>query len=181
MERIISNIDFITGSWIFYFFFVIHELEEWNIFKFEDKHFTGLPAGTTPKRSRLWILIICITGLIWVSVAAFSADQAAAAYIFLPAIILVMLNAVQHIFWTVYFREYAPGLISAVLLILPTGSILIANTVDNYISLWYPVIWAAAALFVLIQTIRAGKNATPMLKIIHNIGINADKFLFKQP
>ena len=181
MESMVLNINFINGSWIFWFFFVIHELEEWNIIKFEEKNFKGLPDKATARSSRLWILVICIIGLIWVSAAALTGNPVTAVYIFLPVVILVMLNAVQHVFWTIYFREYAPGLISAVLLILPAGSLLIVNALENQIFIGYPAVLTAAALFVLIQTIKAGRKATPMLKIIHTIGINADKYLFKRP
>jgi hypothetical protein len=128
---IFKQIDFLSMVWLFFIAFVIHEAEEWNITDFELRNFVGVPATVTRKNARMWIGIICGVGLVWCAAATWRGNPTLAAYVFLPAVALALGNALQHVFWTFYFRQYAPGVISAVVLLIPLGGTLAARAVQQ--------------------------------------------------
>jgi len=99
--------------WIFYFVFVLHELEEWNIDRFEHQHFEGLSPAATDRSARMWIGFVVLVGLIWCAAATLPGNPTLPAWIFFgdchPA-------DERHFstFLSYYFRGYAPGVITAV-------------------------------------------------------------------
>ena len=166
------QINFLTAIWLFFLVFVIHEFEEWNIDQFEHRMFVGLSPAATDRSARMWIGFVVLAGLIWCSVATLSGNPVTAAWIILPAIALMLQNALQHVYWTFYFRQYAPGVVTASLLMIPVGGYVIAMSISQgYMPLWYVAIWAAVVILGLIQTVRAGNKMTPLIRAINNIGI----------
>jgi hypothetical protein len=84
------------------------------------------------------IAFICTVGLIWCTAATLPGIPSLAAWVFLPAIAVALQNALQHAFWSVYFKQYAPGVITAVVLLIPIGSYVAAWAVrQGYVSVWY--------------------------------------------
>ena len=168
----LGQISFLNILWIFFAFFVLHELEEWNIDRFEHKHFEGLPPAATDRSARMWILFVSLAGLIWCIIATAPGSPAIAAWIILPAVAIALQNALQHIVWSVYFRQYAPGTISAALLLIPSGSYVIARALEQgYIPVWYAVVGVAFIAAGFVQTVRAGNKMTPFIRAINNLGI----------
>jgi hypothetical protein len=167
-----GQISFLNLLWLFFLFFVIHELEEWNIDRFEHRHFDGLPAAATDRSARMWIGFVVLFGLVWILTAILPGDPALSAWIFLPAIAILVQNALQHLFWTVHFRAYAPGVVTAVLLLIPFGSYISVQAVQmSYVPAWYAAALGAFVLLGLAQTVRAGKRMTPLIQAINSIGI----------
>lgn len=175
MSNIVTALEqtsFLNLLWLFFFIFVLHELEEWNIDRFEHRHFEGLPSAATDRSARMWIAFVVLVGLIWCAVATLPGDPATAAWIFLPAIAILLQNSLQHIYWSWYFKQYAPGVITAALLLIPFGCYVIARAVtQGYVPVWYTAILAALIVMGSIQTIRAGSKMTPLIRAINNIGI----------
>jgi hypothetical protein len=168
----LGQISFLNIVWIFFAGFIVHELEEWNIDRFEHEHFEGISPAATDRSARLWILFISLVGLVWCTVATLPGSPASAAWIILPAVAVMLQNALQHVIWTVYFRQYAPGVISAALLLIPSGSYLFARALQqDYIPVWYAIIWAAFVIIGFAQTVRAGNKMTPLIRAINNLGI----------
>jgi hypothetical protein len=169
---VLENLDFIGALWVFVLLFMIHELEEWNITKFEHRNFIGVPPGTTAKSDRVWIAFISLVGCLWCAAATLPGDPTIAAFVLLPALVLALSNALQHIFWTFYFKQYAPGVVSAALLLVPSICCLVAWAVlQGYAPIWYVVVWAVPAVLGLAQTVRAGNRITPLVHFVHNTGI----------
>jgi hypothetical protein len=169
---VLEQTSFLTMLWVFYLVFVLHELEEWNIDRFEHQHFEGLPPAATDRSARMWIGFVVLIGLIWCAAATLPGIPAIAAWIFLPAIAILLMNALQHMFWSYYFKQYAPGVITAALLLLPFGVYLAARAVAHgYVPAWYAAVWVAFVVIGLAQTIRAGDKMTPLIRSINNIGI----------
>jgi hypothetical protein len=80
-------------------------------------------------------------------------------------------NACQHIFWTFYFKQYAPGLITAVLLIIPLGSLIVVQAIQQgYVSPWYVAVLAGVVVLPLIHTVKAGNEMTPPIRAIYGLG-----------
>ncbi|MBN1312441.1 MAG: HXXEE domain-containing protein [Anaerolineae bacterium] len=120
---------------------------------------------------RIWIAFICTVGLIWCAAATLPGKPPIAAFVFLPAVVLVAGNALQHIFWSFYFRQYAPGVITAVLLIIPLGGYLTITAIQqHYVPLWYVAAWLGVMAVVVVQTVRSGNRASPMIHRIYNLG-----------
>lgn len=167
----IEHLDFLSLLWLFLIFFVIHEAEEWNISEFERRNFVGVPSTVTKKNARMWIGIICVVGFVWCAAATLSGNPTVAAYVFLPAIALVLGNALQHVFWTFYFRQYSPGLITAVLLLIPLGGYLVARAVQQgYAPLWYVAAWVVPIVLLVVHTVRAGNEMTPPIRAVYYLG-----------
>ena len=81
-------------------------------------------------------------------------------------------NAIQHIYWSLYFKRYAPGVITSTLMVIPFGSYLVSKAVqEGYVPVLYAAVWAAFILAGTVQTVRAGANMTALIRTINNIGI----------
>ncbi len=174
MNNIISLLikpDFITLIWLFFFGFVIHELEEWNIDQYEQRHFIGLPSGSTDRSARMWIACVCLIGLVWTVLASLPADSSIAAWIFLPAVAILVQNALQHIYWSFYFKQYSPGTTTAIVLIAIGSYMFYVSAQKSYLPGWYLILLGIFIIAGLIQTLRAGKQMTPLIQAINRIGI----------
>jgi len=168
----LGQISFLNLLWLFFFKFVLHELEEWNIDRFEHQHFEGLPSAATDRSARMWIAFVVLVGLIWCTAATLPGDPTLAAWIFLPAIAILLQNALQHVYWSYYFRGYSPGVITSVLLLIPFGCYLVARAIgQGYVPAWYAAVLAAFVLLGFAQTVRAGNRMTPLIRAINNVGI----------
>lgn len=170
--NILGQIPFTTGLWLFYGLVVIHELEEWNIDRFERKHFEGLPAAASDCSARMVIAFVSAVGLVWCSIAALSGDPTLAAWIFSPAIAFMLLNALQHIFWSFYFRKLAPGAVTAALLIIPMGSFLTARAIgQGYVPGWYAAVLGIVIILGFTHTVISGSRMPALIRYGNRIGI----------
>jgi len=98
--------------------------------------------------------------------------------VLLPAAAVAFQNALQHVFWLIYFREYAPGVVTSVLLLIPMVCYLTARAVQQgYVPAWYVVALAVLIVPGLIQTARAGNRLTPQFRAIHNFSVALSKWL----
>ena len=166
-----GQLEFLKMLWLLLLAFFIHEIEEWNITDFERRNFVGLPTIVTKRNARMWIKFICLVGLVWCSAATLPGNPTLAAYVFLPAIFLVLGNALQHVFWTFYFRQYAPGVVSAVLLLIPICCYVIVSAVKlGYSPRWYVAAMAVLIVVPLVHTVRAGNEMTPLVRAIYHLG-----------
>jgi hypothetical protein len=166
------QVNFLTAIWLFFLVFILHEVEEWNIDQFEHRNFVGLPPAATDRSARMWIGFVVLTGLIWCTAATLPGNPTIAAWIILPAIAIMLQNSLQHVFWVFYFRQYAPGVVTAVLLMIPLGGYVIAIAIEQgYVPIWYIALWTAVAIMGFVQTVRAGNKMTPLIRTINNIGI----------
>jgi hypothetical protein len=167
----LANLGFISWIWVFLLFTAIHELEEWNINAFERRHFTDVPEYATSRSARGVIVFVCLAGLIWSSAAAVSGDPTTAAWILLPAVFFMIMNAVQHVYWSVLSRSFMPGIFSAVFLIIPSGAYMILRAVGpEKVPAWYAAVWTVIFTAVWIHTARAGRRMTLFIRGVYRIG-----------
>lgn len=184
MASIISfleNINFTLLLWIFAIAFALHEVEEWNIMKWYQRNFVDLPP-TTDKGVRSWIVFISLIGFIWCFIAVLPGNPKIAMYVFIPAIAVALQNSLQHVYWLIYFRDYPPGVITAVLLLLPLGSYIIIEAIQKeFIPVWYVALWAVLIIPGLAQTVRAGNTMTSPMRAMHNFGNTLSQKIWKTP
>ena len=68
-------------------------------------------------------------------------------------------------------EEY-PGVVTAVLAVIPFGCYLIARAaLAGYVPVWYAAVCVAFILIGSVQTVTAGSRMTPLIRAINNIGI----------
>ena len=167
----INQIDFLTWLWLFVIVFALHEVEEWNILRWYQRNYVDLPPSTD-KAVRVWIIFVILIGFVWCAVATLPGSQVLAAYVFLPAIAVAIQNALQHVYWLFYFKQYAPGIITSVFGLIPFGIYLVIRAIwQNFVPLWYVGILILLLIPSLAQTVQAKNKMTKQIRAIHHFGI----------
>lgn len=158
---ILGNLGFLSALWVFAIAFALHEAEEWNIVDWYHRNWVDLPP-ITHKDAHAWLVFISIVGFVLCGAATLPGNPTIAAWVLFPVIALVFQNTLQHVYWQLYFREYAPGVITSVLLLLPMAAYLTARAIQqNYVPVWYVVVLAVLITPGVIQTIKAGNRLIP--------------------
>jgi hypothetical protein len=174
----LESLNFLTALWLFLFAFVLHELEEWHITEFERRNFVELPPTATGRSARMWIAFICTVGLVWCAAATLPGIPTIAAWVFLPAIAAALTNTLQHVYWSLYFKQYAPGVITAVGLLIPIGGYVAAWAVQQeYAPVWYVAILAGLGVWVLVHTVRDGNRMSPIIRAVYSLGFRLSEKL----
>lgn len=141
--------------------FYLHEAEEWNILRWEQRNFVNLPAKTNVS-VRTFLVVFTMFGFLWTALAALPTNPTIAAFVLLPFAAGAFLNALQHLFYTLYFRQYAPGVITSVVLYLPIVGYLTARVIEEHlVPVAYVVVLVLLTVLGLIHTIKAG-NVLPL-------------------
>ena len=167
----VNQIDFLTWLWLFVIAFALHEVEEWNILSWYQRNYVDLPPSTN-QAVRVWIIFVSLIGFVWCTVATLPGDPVLAAYVFLPAIAVAMQNALQHVYWLFYFKQYAPGIITSVFCLIPLGGYLAIQAVgQSFVPLWYVGLLLLLLLPGLVQTVQAKNRMTKQIRAIHHLGI----------
>lgn len=167
--------------WIYCGFFVLHELEEWNIAGFEKRVFKGLPAVHTDRNARAWIVLVSLLALVWCAVASMIDDPRLSTAVFLPAIFIAATNGLQHVIWSVRFRAMAPGLVTALLLILPASAGLVGIVVArDLVPLGYVAGLSSLALLALAFTLVSGARMPAFVPVVYGLGDRCAR-LFMRP
>jgi hypothetical protein len=167
----INKIDLLTWLWLFVIAFALHEVEEWNILRWYQRNFVDLPPSND-KSVRVWIIFVILIGFVWSAVATLPRNPVFAVYVLLPAIAVAIQNALQHVYWFFFFKQYTPGIITSVFLLIPFGVYLIIRVVwQNLVPLWYVGILILLLIPGLVQTVQAKNRMTKQIRAIHRLGI----------
>jgi hypothetical protein len=162
---------FLAAVWLLPAAVALHEAEEWNILAWEQRHFVNVPSKTQAS-TRTFLVFFSLMGFLLTGVAVLPGSPRLAAWIVLAFAAGASLNALQHIFYLVFFKEYAPGVITAVLLILPVSGYLMVRAIEeNLIPIGYVAALSALVVLGLIQTIRAGNTFIPFFKAVSQFGL----------
>jgi Protein of unknown function with HXXEE motif len=173
----IVQIDLLTWLWVFVVIFAIHELEEWNILSWYRRNYVDLPPSTD-KATRVWIIFIILVALAWCAAGTLPGNPALAAYVLLPAVAIAVQNAIQHVYWQLYFKQYAPGIITAIFGLIPIGICLFAGAVwQGLVPIWYAGVLVILIVPGLVQTVKAKNMMTPQIRAIHHLGIKLAELL----
>lgn len=177
MFTFLNQMSFLTAIWLLPFAIGFHEVEEWNILHWEQRNFVNLPAKTHTS-VRTFLVFFTLFGFLWTALAAFPNNPKIAAFVFLPFAAGAFLNVLQHLFYTVYFKQYAPGVITSVVLYLPIVSYLTARAIqENLVPVAYVVALGILAILGLIQTMKAGNTFIPAFRALSQFGMALSKWL----
>jgi Protein of unknown function with HXXEE motif len=173
----LNHMPFLTVIWLLPIALALHEAEEWNILPWEQRNFVDLPAKTYAS-VRTFLAFFTLFGFLWTALAALLNNPTIAAFIILLLAAGGFLNALQHLFYTIYFREYAPGIITSVALYLPISGYLTARAIqENLVPVVYVGALGIVVILCLIQTMKAGNTFIPAFRAVSHIGMALSKWL----
>lgn len=105
--------------------YAIHHFEEHEVFNFIEwklKYFNHSAAALSTE-AILSILVCVIVGFVFLHLVK---NNKASAYIILYILFAIqIINAVFHIFFSLYFNDFSPGLITSILVYLPGNYLIV--------------------------------------------------------
>ena len=105
--------------------YAIHHFEEHVVFNFIEwklKYFNHSAAALSTE-AILSILVCVIVGFVFLHLVK---NNKASAYIILYILFAIqIINAVFHIFFSLYFNDFSPGLITSILVYLPGNYLIV--------------------------------------------------------
>jgi hypothetical protein len=88
-----------------------------------------------------------------------------------PLVSVVLLNALQHLYWWIAFRAYAPGAITSLALLLPLCLLLgWMALAQGLLPPWYLALLLVGVGLGLVQTVRARNRLTAGFRAISRFG-----------
>jgi len=164
--------------WLLAVALALHEAEEWNIYGWYERNYVKMPASRTKSTIRFFLVFLSILGFVWVGVAVCWGSPVIAAWIILPLVGLIAQNVLQHVYWQIRFKEYAPGLLTAIVLLAPLSyGIINASIVEASVPVWYLIIIGVGIIPGLVDTVRAGNRLTRGILGIHSFSLRGMKLL----
>ena len=172
----LEHLNFLNSIWLFLFALVLHVLEEWNNLAcwFEKNFISSSPV--TNKSTRVGLIFSIGIIFIWSIIAVITRNHNGAALILLPLLAFLFMHALQHVYWCLYFRKYAPGVITSILFLLPITCCLIVKSVQQkYAPIWYVVILIILIAVGFIETVKAGKTTPKTVRAFNNLAISLSR------
>ena len=170
MSRVVDwfmGLDFRKAIWIAPLVWTLHEAEEWNITDWGRRHFADPGYFSEIDQPIAWVGLglVALAGVLWTCLTAWPKNPKFAAFVTLPFFVFFTFgNALQHIYYALFFRGYDPGLVTATLLVGPVAVGLTAKAVRDRLFPW----WFATVLYLLmipslVVTIRALDHVPPQV------------------
>ena len=140
----------------------LHEAEEWFILSWYERYWTNL-QDLSSLTVHTWLLFAAALGFVatflFTRIGSIRAASGLALFFFVP---MVVPNAIQHIFWVFYFGAYAPGVVTAVVLLIPVALYLTVRSVrEARIPIWVAAAFYLPTVPTLLTTIRLGNEIPP--------------------
>lgn len=117
-SRVSAALTLRRTVWLGAFALVIHEFEEWNIAPWFTEHFENAP-GIQPPAVWLGLVVVSAFALAWAWAATRAKSDVVCAAAALLLFVVAAGNALEHLVWLVLVGAYAPGVLTASLLVLP--------------------------------------------------------------
>lgn len=148
MAGVPPEIEIRRTLWLFVAAFALHEAEEWNLVSWLNAHFTP-SAAFNDFEARVLLAAITVLGVGFAAAVISAFTLRNAVRILLPVFVApIIANALTHVFWLVYFWSYAPGVVTALLLLIPLGGFLAIRAVRHQF-LPAAAAWCLAALALI--------------------------------
>jgi hypothetical protein len=173
------GLDFRKAIWIAPLVWTLHEVEEWNIISWGRSHFAD--PGYFSEIDQPVVLIglgmIALAGVLWTCLAAWPKNPKFAAFLTLPVFVFFAFgNALQHLYYAYFFRGYNPGLVTAMLLVMPVVIGLTVKAVrSRLIPLWFATVLYLLTIPSMVVTIRALDQVPPQvppnIQSVHRIAL----------
>lgn len=163
LRKKVSSLGFTSLLWLFPIVFSLHELEEWNALRWEQAHFTEMP-DIPLVGSRMFFFAIGVFSFLVVWLATRFKNPKITAYLTLPFIILITLNGIQHIFYSLHFVSIYPGFFFGGLAGVPLGAYLVVWALeDRLVRPVYALPFLGYAAFALVETFLNPNVMSPVI------------------
>lgn len=154
MIEILNEVNVKTVMWIIPIIFYLHEMEEWNIYDWYHSTYQT-PPPSTKLSMRIWLWLISIWGFMVTVISYIIPNKTISAMIILFLIVFTTFNGLQHIYWTIAFKKYAPGVIWSSFGIIAGGIITAVILIQHSVAPGYILFLYLITVPLLIQTVRA--------------------------
>ena len=157
----IENLNVITLLKIVPFAFALHELEEWNTLSWHQNHQSNIPAVTDIDLRTIFLFLIIILFVVFYTSIQLK-NKKITAYILFPFLALMCYNGIVHLYWTLYFKDYSPGLIFGFFLGVPLMIVIMHKLMrENLIKKWYAILVGLLFTGLFIEVIHLGDKLEP--------------------
>ena len=139
-----ARVALVRSLWVVAAAMTVHELEEWNLAPWFSRNFAN---HTSISDEAIWFglafVIVVFNSWIFLATRLRSSVSISVAAL-VPVVLVAVGNSVQHITWTLIFGEYAPGVASAVFLVLPASCLVMRNMIRQSRLFAIPIVACAA-------------------------------------
>lgn len=166
--KTLRDLPFTTLIWLLPISLTLHELEEWNIMPWYQANFAN-PPQTPDHAAHTGLLFISALGFFVTLLASgFRNTKITAGLTLTFFIAIVFGNAMQHVYWLIAFDTYAPGVISAILLVMPVVVFITWQSISrNILPVAFVIPIYGFAVLSLFATVRAGDHVTEGFLKLH--------------
>jgi hypothetical protein len=156
-KQFIESIDIRKLFKLFPYIFMLHELEEWNILPWHRKFQSNIPSDVTSLDLRTILLFLILLFFGYTYICLIPKNKKINSYLLLPIIIFIAYNGLVHLYWSFFFRTYAPGVIFGFFIGVPFAILIIYKILkEKLVNKWYPLIFIILAIFLFMQTVMLG-------------------------
>lgn len=173
---LLSNVDFRLFMWVIPLMLFLHEMEEWNILDWYHSTFIS-PPKSTKLSCRIWLFIMSIGGVTVTAIAYVIPQKYISTGIVIFLAVFTIFNGIQHIYWTIAFRKYAPGVIFSSIGILCGVTVISAALLQKMTSPFYVAVLFIITIPFVIKTYRAKNTLTKPIENLHNLSLKIVKIL----
>lgn len=176
MIEVINEINLKTIMWIIPLIFFFHEMEEWNILDWYHSTYRT-PPPSTKLSTRIWMCLISVWGFVITAISYIIPNTMISAMVILFLVVFTTFNGLQHIYWTIAFKKYAPGVIWSSMGIIAGLVVTVVSLAQNQGLMIYILLLYLIAIPKMIQTIRAKNSLTKTFYKLHVLTVKiADCF-----
>jgi hypothetical protein len=172
----LKEISFATLMWIIPIVFFLHEMEEWNILNWYHATYNP-PPKSTKLSCRIWLFIISIWAFILSALAYVIPEKHISAGIVIFLVVFTTFNGLQHIYWTISFKKYAPGVIFSSLGIICGATVTATALQQELVSSIYVIALYILTIPFLIMTFKAKNTLIKPFEQLHNLTLKIVEFL----
>lgn len=174
----LNSMDFRNIIWFIPIILFFHELEEWNILKWYKENYSDLPQSTN-RSIRVWLIGISLVGFTLTAICFFVPYDIITALLICMLIAITLQNGLQHLYWLIYFKKYAPGVVFSVLFGIPVDIYICFRMLkENLVSIWVLIIICVLIIPGLMETVKSKNRMTKSIRGAHELGINISNRLW---
>jgi hypothetical protein len=164
LKQLSEGTDIRKLLWMFPFVFMFHELEEWNILPWHRQFQTNIPPDVTSLDLRTFFLFVILLIFILTYLSLIPKNKKTNSYLLLPFITLNCYNGMVHLYWSFYFKTYAPGVIFGFFIGVPFAIFIIYKMLkEKLVKKWYVSLFVILSILLCIQAVILGDKIEPGL------------------
>ena len=172
----LNSINLKAAMWIIPIIFFAHEMEEWNILDWYKSTYCP-PPSSTKLSCRIWLFLISIFGFMITSIAYIIPNDTISSGVILVFIVFSTFNGLQHLYWTIAFRKYAPGVVFSSVGIVAGIFMTAVILSKGFISAGYIIILYLITIPFMLETFRAKNKLIRSFSYLHSLTLKIVNFL----